>query len=580
MDELMKDYVDLFRYFHPYASDAFSCWDQRNDARSRNEGVRIDYTICDKGFLPQIVTTDILNLPKKWSDHTAVSVTLLEQPRLADHPRPKLSATNIKQLREDRRQKRLTSLFVRKPAAGSDAAAYSPSHPGGGNVALTPTRSGLSTSAVESDTRESISLTISVDKHTTDAKNASQLRNLPSQAVHGPIETKSPPVLELDSASNDMVVGAADSHKAGGQSSNETVMAAVDSNQAADATNAAKRSPAFTAEGTFDGDADHRAGKTCTAGAIRQNDDRLAPSELAIRQCHGLPEETRMSATAAEKSELQGQARGVSTSAECVPDDNRCVDVWGGSRIVCEGEPKAISRHTTDTEWKDDSERKDVGGGGRSGSAECPKKAMPAEMEGVEKMAAAAAAAGGGGGGENQVGKDAEQCELEKVSEVNWRDSHNLRGSRKDGGRQVVLRPNAPSRGQQHADLLDDEGRQVVLRPSTPSRVLSDANHLLERSDQGNLLEVLEQGNPLKAADQKSLSKPSDTRKNPLKLSDDQLISRKAAQGPKKAGAAHPKSSLSVSGRTGAKQRGIETFFSPIGGKPMPGAPAEKRRKL
>lgn len=73
---------------------------------------RIDYAICDKGFLSQVMEADIVKMvPKKWSDHAAVVVVLKEQPSLDPHPPPALSSRNMKRFHEDPRQKKLTSLF-------------------------------------------------------------------------------------------------------------------------------------------------------------------------------------------------------------------------------------------------------------------------------------------------------------------------------------------------------------------------------------------------------------------------------------------------------------------------------------
>ncbi|KAI5062045.1 hypothetical protein GOP47_0022584 [Adiantum capillus-veneris] len=112
MDALFDEYVDLFRKFHPNDEDVFSVWNQKKEARIHNEGLRIDYAVCDQGFLPHVSSTDIIKMyPKNWSDHAAVLTTLTEQPILPPHPKPAISSSNMQKFMTDARQKRLTSLF-------------------------------------------------------------------------------------------------------------------------------------------------------------------------------------------------------------------------------------------------------------------------------------------------------------------------------------------------------------------------------------------------------------------------------------------------------------------------------------
>jgi hypothetical protein len=114
IDGFLNKYVDLYRHFHPNETDVFSVWNQKTEARIHNEGLRIDFAVCDKGFLPQVIDVDIMKMvPKKWSDHAAVVMVLKEQPSLGSHPAPALSSRNLKQFIDDPRQKKLTSLFSR-----------------------------------------------------------------------------------------------------------------------------------------------------------------------------------------------------------------------------------------------------------------------------------------------------------------------------------------------------------------------------------------------------------------------------------------------------------------------------------
>lgn len=76
---------------------------------------RIDYAICNEGFLTEVLETDIVKMQKQWSDHAAVVVTLKEQPNLPPHPAPALSSCNMKRFIADPRQKKLTALFNKCP---------------------------------------------------------------------------------------------------------------------------------------------------------------------------------------------------------------------------------------------------------------------------------------------------------------------------------------------------------------------------------------------------------------------------------------------------------------------------------
>ncbi|CAM6082517.1 unnamed protein product [Calypogeia fissa] len=124
LDNFLTEYVDLFRHFHPDVKDVYSVWEAKTDARIHNEGLRIDYAVCDKGFLSQVKDTQILKMiPKNWSDHAAVVLTLQEQPALPPHPSPSISSRNMERFQDDRRQKKLTSLFSRgasKPMTASN----------------------------------------------------------------------------------------------------------------------------------------------------------------------------------------------------------------------------------------------------------------------------------------------------------------------------------------------------------------------------------------------------------------------------------------------------------------------------
>ena len=51
--------IDLYRYFQPTTSKAFTCWNTQLDARQSNYGTRIDYIICNESLLPWFKSCDI-----------------------------------------------------------------------------------------------------------------------------------------------------------------------------------------------------------------------------------------------------------------------------------------------------------------------------------------------------------------------------------------------------------------------------------------------------------------------------------------------------------------------------------------
>lgn len=68
-------FVDTFRHFYPEQTGAYSWWDMKSGARSRNIGWRIDYVYIEKQALPLVknafILPDIIG-----SDHCPVGVTL------------------------------------------------------------------------------------------------------------------------------------------------------------------------------------------------------------------------------------------------------------------------------------------------------------------------------------------------------------------------------------------------------------------------------------------------------------------------------------------------------------------------
>ena len=52
---LSHGFIDTFSYFHPKASDRFTCWDQYKNRRYANEGTRIDYILADQTLAPRLL---------------------------------------------------------------------------------------------------------------------------------------------------------------------------------------------------------------------------------------------------------------------------------------------------------------------------------------------------------------------------------------------------------------------------------------------------------------------------------------------------------------------------------------------
>lgn len=103
------DLVDVWRHVHPTEKNRFTVWDWSTRARSRNEGVRIDYVLVGSKLFakyglrselmecPPIVemqdvqkhnipgSSAIINTPTLWSDHVPVLVVLSPLPGLPPH---------------------------------------------------------------------------------------------------------------------------------------------------------------------------------------------------------------------------------------------------------------------------------------------------------------------------------------------------------------------------------------------------------------------------------------------------------------------------------------------------------------
>jgi exonuclease III len=41
------------------------------------QGLRIDYVLCSRGLLPQVVSCEIMDTPPKWSDHAGGAAAIV-----------------------------------------------------------------------------------------------------------------------------------------------------------------------------------------------------------------------------------------------------------------------------------------------------------------------------------------------------------------------------------------------------------------------------------------------------------------------------------------------------------------------
>lgn len=68
-------FIDTFRHFYPYTTDAYSWWSYRMRARERNVGWRIDYFICSERLIPRLQDASI-HAEVMGSDHCPVELQI------------------------------------------------------------------------------------------------------------------------------------------------------------------------------------------------------------------------------------------------------------------------------------------------------------------------------------------------------------------------------------------------------------------------------------------------------------------------------------------------------------------------
>ena len=72
---LDSGFTDTFRHFYPDATDQYSWWSYRMNARARNIGWRIDYFIVSNRLMPQVQSASI-HQEIMGSDHCPVEIVL------------------------------------------------------------------------------------------------------------------------------------------------------------------------------------------------------------------------------------------------------------------------------------------------------------------------------------------------------------------------------------------------------------------------------------------------------------------------------------------------------------------------
>jgi exonuclease III len=74
-----KGFVDVYRDLHPEAHRAYTCFDQKTNARLYNRGVRIDFCLVSPGLRGRVRRCEIVGrdvVPAAWSDHCALYVDI------------------------------------------------------------------------------------------------------------------------------------------------------------------------------------------------------------------------------------------------------------------------------------------------------------------------------------------------------------------------------------------------------------------------------------------------------------------------------------------------------------------------
>ncbi|RWS14790.1 ap endonuclease-like protein [Dinothrombium tinctorium] len=105
-------FIDIFRHLHPETKNAFTCWNTRMNARETNYGTRIDYCICNNGFLRYVEDcvhlTDVMG-----SDHCPVMLKMKNIKILTSPSYPKLSTKFWPEFGVGTKQMKMTAFLHR-----------------------------------------------------------------------------------------------------------------------------------------------------------------------------------------------------------------------------------------------------------------------------------------------------------------------------------------------------------------------------------------------------------------------------------------------------------------------------------
>lgn len=114
----------------PRGARGFTCWDDRTDARSRDEGARIDVVLTSPGL--RIVSCEVLMGVPRWSDHAPLRAVLAGAAPPPPHPPLPTSSAVDPRWHGDPRQMKVSDLFrkrVEKEGGGAATTTAPPRAP-------------------------------------------------------------------------------------------------------------------------------------------------------------------------------------------------------------------------------------------------------------------------------------------------------------------------------------------------------------------------------------------------------------------------------------------------------------------
>ncbi|GMH33999.1 hypothetical protein BSKO_01833 [Bryopsis sp. KO-2023] len=111
MNSFTVEFTDAWRKLHPDEANVFTVWNERKNYRESNKGLRIDYALCSKGLADKLVSCEVIDTPRKWSDHAALIVEFSDIPPSEAQPACPLSSRKMKKFKK---QKTIASMFAKK----------------------------------------------------------------------------------------------------------------------------------------------------------------------------------------------------------------------------------------------------------------------------------------------------------------------------------------------------------------------------------------------------------------------------------------------------------------------------------